>query len=397
MSAPFLNSGAFSLDVGLVLAVIIGFGFGFALERAGFGSARKLAAQFYLYDMTVFKVMFTAIITAMVGLFGLIKLGFLNMDLLYINPTFIWPQLVGGLLLGAGFIISGYCPGTSIVASASGKIDGMFTILGVMGGIFLFGMVYTPELQAFHTSGSYGRLLLSDVFGIDPALLTMIIVFVAGLAFIFAEWVERKFSGWAKEYVIPTSNARLRYAVSITLLIVAAVFIMPFSGGGAKVLANTYDPVETIEPVALAQMIIEKETPVTVLDVRAMEKIEKAAIPGSMKSEAEQLGTAAFWVDTLPKHRYYVVVENGIKVDLAVPEGYRVVRLKGGFEAWKSAILTEPTAPENADEEAMADYKVQQAIYAYFTGAAVEAPKIQAPAPSFKASGGKKKKPSGGC
>ena len=120
MNAPLLNNGLISLDFGLVLAVVIGAGFGFVLERAGFGSSRKLAAQFYLYDMTVFKVMFTAIITAMVGLFGLVKLGFLNLDAMYINPTFLWPQLAGGLLLGAGFIISGYCPGTSIVAFGRG-------------------------------------------------------------------------------------------------------------------------------------------------------------------------------------------------------------------------------------------------------------------------------------
>ena len=73
---------------GLVLAVLLGFGFGFSLERGGFGSSRRLAAQFYFHDMTVFKVMFTAIITAMVGLFGPRRLGLVDLAYVWINPTF---------------------------------------------------------------------------------------------------------------------------------------------------------------------------------------------------------------------------------------------------------------------------------------------------------------------
>ena len=118
--APFYKTGFFGDEVSLVIAFVIGISFGFWLERAGFGSARKLAAQFYLYDMTVLKVMFTAIITAMTGLLFFSLFGWIDLSLVYINPTFIWPQIIGGLVLGVGFVIGGYCPGTSIVA-ASGR------------------------------------------------------------------------------------------------------------------------------------------------------------------------------------------------------------------------------------------------------------------------------------
>ena len=67
MSAPFYKLGAFGDEAGLIVAFLIGIGFGFFLERAGFGSARKLVSQFYLDDLAVFKVMFTAIVTAMLG------------------------------------------------------------------------------------------------------------------------------------------------------------------------------------------------------------------------------------------------------------------------------------------------------------------------------------------
>jgi hypothetical protein len=92
----------------IALYLAIGFGFGFALEKAGFGNSCKLAAQFYLHDMTVLKVMFTAIVVAMVLLFAAGGLALVDFDRIYVNETYLWPGLLGGLLLGAGFIIGGY-------------------------------------------------------------------------------------------------------------------------------------------------------------------------------------------------------------------------------------------------------------------------------------------------
>ena len=115
-------------ELGLVLAVLIGFGFGFVLERAGFGRANKLAAQFYGHDMTVFKVMFSAIVTAMLGVMLASAVGLADFKALAdhaTSTTFLVPMIAGGFLLGAGFIVSGYCPGTSFVAMASGKLDGL--------------------------------------------------------------------------------------------------------------------------------------------------------------------------------------------------------------------------------------------------------------------------------
>ena len=117
-------------DMRLLTGLFLGFLFGFALERGGFGNARKLAAQFYGYDMAVFKVMFSAILVAMVGLFAFVKLGWMNLDGLFINPTFMGAQVVGGLMLGVGFLISGLCPGTAIVSAASGRWDGVVAFVG---------------------------------------------------------------------------------------------------------------------------------------------------------------------------------------------------------------------------------------------------------------------------
>jgi len=92
----------------MAVVVLLGIGFGFVLERAGFGDSRRLAAQFYLHNMTVFKVMFTAIITAMALVFLLSGLQILDFGRIFVNPTFMWPGVLGGLIFGVGFIIGGY-------------------------------------------------------------------------------------------------------------------------------------------------------------------------------------------------------------------------------------------------------------------------------------------------
>ena len=108
MFAPLYKFDFFGFGTGLVIAFIIGILFGFTLERAGFGSSRKLALQFYFRDMTVLKVMFTAIVVAMVGILFLNLADILDISRIYLNPTYLIPQVLGGVIMGAGFVIGGY-------------------------------------------------------------------------------------------------------------------------------------------------------------------------------------------------------------------------------------------------------------------------------------------------
>jgi hypothetical protein len=191
--APFYKTGFFGEEISFVLAFVIGISFGFWLERAGFGSARKLAAQFYFTDMTVLKVMFTAIITAMTGLLFFSLFGWIDLSLVYINPTYLWPQIMGGLVLGVGFVIGGYCPGTSIVAASTGKIDGFLFIGGAMMGMFVFGEIY-QWIAGFHTSGYMGTVMISDWLRISMGFVGFAAIIMALLMFWGAEWLEQKFS-----------------------------------------------------------------------------------------------------------------------------------------------------------------------------------------------------------
>lgn len=193
MNAPFFKFGLFGDEASLLVAFVIGIGFGFFLEQAGFGSAKKLTDQFYFRDMAVFRVMFTAIVTAMLGLFYLAWLGWVDLSLVYISPTYLWPQIVGGLLLGIGFIVGGYCPGTSVVALATGKLDALVFVAGNLAGIFAIGEAW-PAISGFADSSALGRLTLPEVLGLSPGLVVFLVVLMAVGGFWGAAALERRFN-----------------------------------------------------------------------------------------------------------------------------------------------------------------------------------------------------------
>ncbi len=190
MMTPLFKYGLFGEEFSLLVAFVLGLGFGFFLERAGFGSARKLAAQFYLYDMSVFKVMFTAIVTAMLGVTYLGWIGWLDLSLVYLVPTHLGPQLVGGLVLGVGFVIGGYCPGTSVASLATGRIDAMVYALGIFAGTFVYAEVY-PAIKGFVNADAMGQVTLPEVLGLPYGVVVFAVVVIAVVGFWGATKIER--------------------------------------------------------------------------------------------------------------------------------------------------------------------------------------------------------------
>jgi hypothetical protein len=182
------------LDIGitatLLSAPIIGFAFGWFLERGGLGNARKLSGMFYLADFTVLKVLFSALVTAMLGAFWLDRLGVLQLELVYLPETFVLPQAVGGALFGVGFLIGGLCPGTSCVAAASGRYDGLGVIAGMLFGIILFNAGF-GFIETFYASTPLGAVTLTDLLRWPHGVSVAAITGGALLAFVIAERVER--------------------------------------------------------------------------------------------------------------------------------------------------------------------------------------------------------------
>lgn len=175
-----------------LIAFGVGIGFGFVLEQAGFSSSRKLVGVFYGYDTVVLKVFFTAAITGMLGLLYFSLFDWINLNLVWVNPTFLWSAIVGGVIMGAGFVIGGFCPGTSVCAAAIGKIDAMVFVGGIVVGIFLFGEAY-PLLKDFYMAKNLGHLKLSEVLGISQGLLAFGVILAAIVMFWIGEIAEKKF------------------------------------------------------------------------------------------------------------------------------------------------------------------------------------------------------------
>ncbi len=182
-----------SPELNLLVAFIIGLGFGIALEQAGFSSSRKLAGMFYGYDVTVIKVFFTAAITGMLGLIFLNYLNLIDMDIVYINQFYLYSSIVGGVIMGAGFIIGGFCPGTSFTAAAIGKIDGMWFVFGSVVGIFLFAETY-PLWKTLYLSNNLGDVKISDALGMKDGIFAITLIVVAALMFWIGELAEKKFA-----------------------------------------------------------------------------------------------------------------------------------------------------------------------------------------------------------
>jgi hypothetical protein len=140
----------------MISGLVLGFGFGFVLERAGFGSGCKLTAQFRLTDWSVFKVMFGAIVFAAVGMYLLGLVGVIKADALYVPVPYLWAIAAGGALIGVGFAIGGYCPGTSAVGVMTGRLDALVFFAGLLIGTWLFAGAF-EWLDPLTTAGEFTR------------------------------------------------------------------------------------------------------------------------------------------------------------------------------------------------------------------------------------------------
>ncbi len=407
MIFPLTSLVAEHREFGLIVAVLLGFGFGFVLERAGFGRSTKLAAQFYFYDMTVFKVMFGAIVTTTVGLALFSGLGLADLKAIQesgASETFVWPMLVGGLLLGAGFIVSGYCPGTSLVAAASGNVDGMVAFGGVMVGTLVFDWVF-PWVHDFHMSGALGQVFLHDLLGVPQAVLAAGVTVMALSLFIGADKVEAMLARKqpAADAADPAATApTVRDALRPRRVVFAILLGLAILGLGTLALPGT-PPASTsrarvawIAAPTLAQRLLDQPWQVRVLDLRDAKPCADLRVPGSEctpLATLDKLGLA-----TAPADRDLVLVagdalKKAPAAALAFPG--RVWLLQGGFPAWKAFALDKPpAAPAVTDAKALEAWKFQVAVNSAVTGAKPAPPPAASGSPGGAAP---KKKKKGGC
>ncbi len=188
---PLIPQGIIGGEWSQVIAILLGMGFGFVLESSGFSSTRKLAGVFYGYDFVVLKVFFTAAITAMIGLIYFNYLGWIDMSLVFVNPTFINASILGGIIMGFGFIMGGYCPGTSFCGVAIGKIDAMIFTGGLFIGILIFSEIY-PYIKGFYNEGSLGVIKIYDTLGVSMPVFVFGVIISALAVFYTVGIIEKK-------------------------------------------------------------------------------------------------------------------------------------------------------------------------------------------------------------
>lgn len=189
---PLAPNEIISENTNLLIAFLIGIGFGWVLESSGFSSSRKLAGVFYGYDAVVLKVFFTAAITAMLGLLFMSLFGWIDLSLVYVNPTYLPSAIIGGIIMGAGFIMGGFCPGTSFCGAAIGKIDAMVFIIGLFIGVSGFSITYS-WWEKLYMAGYLGEPKISSSLGLSDGLFGLILILIALAMFRVAEWAEQKF------------------------------------------------------------------------------------------------------------------------------------------------------------------------------------------------------------
>ncbi|GAB6185146.1 YeeE/YedE thiosulfate transporter family protein [Thermopirellula anaerolimosa] len=339
---PLHLSGA--IDV--VTTVLIGFAFGFVLEKAGFGDSRNLAAQFYLSDLRVLKVMFSAIVTAMLLVFASSALGWVDFEQIFVPPTYLGASVAGGAALGLGFIIGGYCPGTSLVALATFKWDGLVFALGVACGMFLFGLM-SPSLMAFWTTaGAMDRITIFEWLGVDAGIVVAAVLLMAIGAFFLAEIAEARIA-WAKPPVSgrPNSPAFLRTAVACGIAAAGIALILGQPDAERKIAWNRTKLNERLEsrsvlidPAELLDLMYNNQVERLLLDVRDESDYNAFHLKDAIRTTIPEIDRV--WAKKIRPEQVVVVMSNdearAVEAwkHLAVHRAINAYILAGGVNRW---------------------------------------------------------------
>ena len=167
-------TGQSSTGKQLALGLLFGLAFGFLLQKGGVAKYHVLIGVLLLEDFTVIKVMLSAIVVGMIGVFGLYALGLVK---LHVKPTRFAANILGGLLFGVGFALLSYCPGTGAAALGQGNFDALAGILGLMAGSYLYAESSGLLGRTVLKWGDRGKLMLPELVGVSTA--TFVLVFAS--------------------------------------------------------------------------------------------------------------------------------------------------------------------------------------------------------------------------
>ncbi len=334
-------------ELNLIVALLIGIAFGFILEQAGFSTSKKLVGLFYGYDFTVLRVFFTAGLTAMIGIIAFGHFGILDINLIYINPTYIWPAITGGLIMGLGFVIGGFCPGTSICAAAIGKIDAMIFIGGSLIGVFIFAEGY-PLFEEHYKSGFWGYPQVFDSLGMSQGLFAVLLTVAAVATFIVTTLIEKKVNGKSNPEFVPT-----RFYVGLaaaTILISFSAFLLPQRQTDITNMASDKETMNSFNPAKMtadefAYRIIDEDKKLVIIDLREKEQYSQMNFPNSINLNLDNLFGKDAAKTFSEKNASYVFIADNEELEIkaayiASELGYEnVFILSEGLDGFKDKII----------------------------------------------------------
>ena len=365
---------------------LVGIAFGMTLESAGFGNSKLLAAQFYFKDMRVFKVMFTAIIVAMTLVFLTSSIGILDYNLIWVPPTYLWPGIVGGLIMGVGFIVGGFCPGTSLVGLATGKLDAVMFVFGVLFGIYLFGETIS-EYAVFFESSYMGRFTLPELFNVSYGVVVISIVVVALGLFVLSEKVEamvnkrpqQKLPGWSK----PAAGAL------VALAAVVLVIGQPSNEDRwQKIAVDNQAKLDQrqiqIAPAELLTYMNDSKIKVIPLDVRDETYFNQFHLRGAVHVPLENVQEKARELQFELANTIFVTISND---ELAATEAWKILKaeslpniyiLEGGINAWLDTY-----AGDSLGEDSKVSLRQEDQLAYKFNAATGSRHRAAEPSPDF--------------
>lgn len=367
---PLVPFGIISQEFNYIIALFIGFGFGYILEQAGFSTSKKLVGVFYGYDYVVLRVFFTAAVTAVIGIILLDNIGLIDIDYLYINPLYLGPAIIGGGIMGLGFIIGGFCPGTSVVAASVGKIDAWVFIFGSFIGIFAFGELY-PLFADFYKSGFQGSPFVYESLGISRGLFVFALSMIAMIAFVVTDRLENRVS-----YGSPPKHSKYYMGIPAIGLGIIFAFIMLFMPAGGDSIAsneieiNKIDQVRKVTIDAVAYDIYHELGKYQLIDLRDSAAYHSFCLPMAVRMNKNKIGDFSnedYFKNPLKTPVFYSDDEEQVLIayNIAIKNGYkRVAIMEEGLEKFKNKYYSNNYSISNAgfvgDNNSEFIYKVRE-------------------------------------
>jgi uncharacterized membrane protein YedE/YeeE len=219
---PLARQGIITASQNSLLAVGLGIAFGFVLQRSGFSDSRKIAGIFYLKDLDVPVVMLSAIVTGMLGFWGLVGFGLIELSQFYFIPTFLLPMVAGGFLMGVGMVTAGYCPGTAVAATVIGRIDALAVLIGIIIGDLIFGNFF-HLWRDFFLSSRIEASRIDQLFGIGLGSAVVLVILFAFVMIGTLRFLKRTVWSYKKKL------CRVDRGLFATSVILGTLFISGFS------------------------------------------------------------------------------------------------------------------------------------------------------------------------